>query len=114
MYYWLFMLLAIITEVIGTLSMKYGSSVTEHWVGLSIMYFMLIISYSCLAIAIKRIPLAVAYGTWESLGLAFITYFSHLLFNESLGLVKIIAISLIIIGILLMECGTASPAVKSK
>jgi len=108
MYYWMFMFIAIITEVFGTLAMKYGSE-TGHIYGLAIMYVMLIISYSSLAIAIKRIPLAVAYGTWESIGLVLIAIFSHFLFAESLGFLKLVAIALIIGGILLMEYNTTSP-----
>ena len=105
MYYWMFLIIAIVTEVIGTLSMKY-SAVGAPLIGLSVMYFMLILSYSALAVAVQRIPLAVAYGAWESLGLILITLFSALLFAESLGVVKMLAIILIIIGMLLLDHGT--------
>jgi len=105
LYYWSFMILAIITEVIGTLAMRYSKA---GWpmLGLSVMYVMLICSYASLAIAVKRIPIAVAYGMWESLGLVLISLFSYLLFAEPLGLIKITAIVIIIVGILLLEHGT--------
>jgi len=111
-YYWLFMLVAIITEVAGTLVMKCSS----EWLpilGLSIMYFMLIVSYGSLAIAVKRIPLAVAYGAWESLGLVLISLFSALLFSEPLNALKVGGIAAIIIGMLLLEVGT-NQAMHSK
>ena len=108
MYHWFFMFLAIITEVVGTLAMKYGSE-TGNYLGLAAMYVMLIASYWFLAIAIKRIPLAVAYGTWESIGLVLIAVFSFFLFGESLGILKILAIALILSGIILMERNTISP-----
>lgn len=106
MFYWMFMIIAIITEVIGTLAMKYGVKTSTHLLGIIIMYIMLILSYTSLAIAVKRIPLAVAYGAWESLGLILIALFSYFLFAEPLGTIKIIAIVVIIIGIVLLEHGT--------
>nr|WP_239537549.1 SMR family transporter [Dyella mobilis] len=97
---------AILTEVIGTLAMKYGSSHDAHLLGLGVMYAMLVVSYTTLALAVARIPLAVAYGAWESLGLVLITACSAWLFGESLGIVKMVAIGVIIAGIVLLERGT--------
>jgi len=107
MKYWFILFVAIIAEVTGTLAMKYGSE-TGNYLGLAAMFVMITTSYWLLAIAIKRIPLAVAYGTWESIGLVLIAVFSFLLFGESLGILKILAIALIISGILLMERNTIS------
>ncbi|WP_430392264.1 SMR family transporter [Dyella sp. 20L07] len=106
MRYWLFMAAAIVTEVIGTLAMKFGSHHGSHAIGLGVMYVMLVVSYTCLALAVKRIPLAVAYGAWESLGLVLITLCSAWLFAEDLKPTKLAAIALIIAGIVLLERGT--------
>jgi spermidine export protein MdtJ len=99
------MLLAIVSEVAGTFVMKY-SAPWRPVLGLGIMYVMLVISYGALAIAVKRIPLAVAYGAWESLGLIFITFCSGLLFSEPLNALKMGGITAIIIGLLLLKIGT--------
>jgi spermidine export protein MdtJ len=106
MRHWLFMACAILTEVIGTLAMKYGISHNAHLVGLGAMYVMLVLSYTTLALAVARIPLAVAYGAWESLGLVLITLCSAWLFAETLGVTKMVAIAVIIAGIVLLERGT--------
>jgi spermidine export protein MdtJ len=106
MRHWLFMACAIFTEVIGTLAMKYGSSHDAHLLGLGVMYGMLVLSYTTLALAVARIPLAVAYGAWESLGLVLITLCSAWLFAESLSVLKLVAIAVIIAGIVLLEHGT--------
>lgn len=106
MRHWLFMACAILTEVIGTLAMKYGTSHNAHLLGLGVMYVMLVLSYTTLALAVARIPLAVAYGAWESLGLVLITLCSAWLFAESLGVLKLVAIAVIIAGIVLLEHGT--------
>ncbi len=112
LYYWIFLVIAIITEVIGTLAMKYSVR-SIPLAGLGIMYFMLLLSYSSLAIAIQRISLTVAYGAWESLGLVLITLFSALLFSEHLNLAKIFAITIIIIGILLVNNGSITKSERT-
>ncbi|WP_109127361.1 SMR family transporter [Dyella sp. C11] len=106
MRYWLFMAAAIVTEVAGTLAMKFGTYHGSRTAGMAVMYVMLVLSYTCLAMAVKRIPLAVAYGAWESLGLVLITLCSAWLFAEDLRPVKLVAIALIIAGIVLLERGT--------
>ena len=106
MRHWLFMVCAILTEVIGTLAMKYGMTTNARMLGLGVMYVMLVLSYTTLALAVARIPLAVAYGAWESLGLVLITLCTAWLFSETLGVIKIVAITVIIIGIVLLEKGT--------
>ena len=113
MYYWMFLIIAIVTEVIGTLSINYHVH-GWPWFGLSVMYIMLVLSYSSLAIAVQRIPLAVAYGAWESLGLVLIALFSAWLFSEPLNLIKIIAIILIVAGMFLLHHGTEVMIKKEK
>lgn len=106
-YYWLFLVGAVITEVIGTLAMRYSIQ-NAPWLGLLVMYSTLLLSYSFLAIAIQRISLAVAYGAWESLGVILITFFSFLLFSEPLTKIKLSGIFLILAGIFLIDYGTVT------
>lgn len=56
MIYWIFLALAIITEVIGTLSMKHAS-VSGDFTGMAVMYVMIASSYILLAVAVKKLPL---------------------------------------------------------
>jgi spermidine export protein MdtJ len=104
-YYWLFLVAAIVFEVIGTITMKYHIDETP-FLGLSIMYIMLALSYGAFAIAVKRIHLAVAYGAWESLGLVLICVSCTLLFAEPMNILKIGGILAIIAGILLLKVGS--------
>lgn len=105
MIYWIFLASAIVTEVIGTFSMKY-SSVSGDMTGLLVMYFMIASSYILLAMAVKKVSLGVAYALWEGIGVIFITAFSVLLFNESLPPMKLIGLALLIVGIALIKSGT--------
>ncbi|EKT57516.1 multidrug/spermidine efflux SMR transporter subunit MdtJ [Providencia sneebia] len=105
MIYWIFLGLAIVTEVIGTLSMKHAS-VSGDFTGMVVMYAMIASSYILLAIAVKKVALGVAYALWEGIGILFITTFSVMWFGESLSPMKIGGLVLLITGIGLIKSGT--------
>ncbi|MFZ4835406.1 multidrug/spermidine efflux SMR transporter subunit MdtJ [Rouxiella sp. Mn2063] len=105
MIYWIFLALAILAEVIGTLSMKYAS-VSGGMTGHIIMYVMITSSYVMLSLAIKRVALGVAYALWEGIGIVFITLFSVLWFDEPISLFKVLGMVTLIAGILLLKSGT--------
>lgn len=103
--YWFCLLLAIITEIIGTLSMKW-SSVSGGYVGFVIMLIMIALSYIFLSISVKKIALGVAYALWEGIGILFITAFSVIFFEEPLSLLKVAGLATLIIGIVLIKSGS--------
>ncbi|CDL87486.1 multidrug/spermidine efflux SMR transporter subunit MdtJ [Xenorhabdus cabanillasii] len=116
MIYWIFLALAIVTEVIGTLSMK-QASVSGDFTGMLVMYTMITTSYILLAIAVKKVALGVAYALWEGIGILFITAFSVMWFDESLSSMKVGGLSLLIVGIALIKAGTKKapkPQMKEK
>ncbi|AML58316.1 Spermidine export protein MdtJ [Serratia rubidaea] len=105
MIYWLFLGLAIATEIIGTLSMKYAS-VSGGVMGHMVMYVMITASYILLSVAIKRVALGVAYALWEGIGILFITLFSVLWFDEPVSMLKLLGLATLIAGIMLVKSGT--------
>ncbi|MBP6121263.1 MULTISPECIES: multidrug/spermidine efflux SMR transporter subunit MdtJ [Providencia] len=111
MIYWIFLALAIVTEVIGTLSMKHAS-VSGDFTGMAVMYVMIATSYVLLAIAVKKVALGVAYALWEGIGILFITTFSVMWFGESLSPMKIGGLVLLITGIGLIKSGTKKATVR--
>lgn len=111
MIYWIFLVLAIITEVIGTLSMKHAS-VSGDFTGMVVMYVMIATSYVLLAVAVKKVALGVAYALWEGIGILFITTFSVMWFDETLSPMKIGGLVLLITGIGLIKSGTKKANVR--
>jgi len=106
---WVLLSLAIITEIIGTLFMKWSSLNGSHS-GYLLMLGMIASSYILLSFAIKRIALGVAYALWEGIGIMLITLFSVLLFGEALSVMKICGLMTLIVGIVLIKTGTQSSA----
>jgi spermidine export protein MdtJ len=105
MIYWIFLGLAIMTEIIGTLSMKYAS-VNGGMIGHIVMYVMITASYVLLSVAVKRVALGVAYALWEGIGILFITLFSVLWFDEPISALKLLGLATLIAGIMLVKSGT--------
>ena len=109
MFYWMLLAFAIVTEIIGTLSMKWASVSGGH-TGFILMLVMIALSYIFLAFAVKKIALGVAYALWEGIGILLITLFSVLLFDEALSLVKMAGLATLVVGIVLIKSGSQKKA----
>lgn len=88
---WIYLLLAIGTEVIGTTSMKLAATHAPV-AGMLLMYGMIGLSYFFLALAVKRVPVGVAYALWEGIGIVLITAVSVAWLGESIGLYKAVGL----------------------
>ncbi|MCU6666183.1 MAG: multidrug/spermidine efflux SMR transporter subunit MdtJ [Silvania sp.] len=105
MFYWILLALAIVAEIIGTLSMKWASVSGGH-AGFILMLLMITLSYIFLSFAVKKIALGVAYALWEGVGILLITLFSVVLFDEPLSIMKIAGLTTLVAGIVLIKSGT--------
>ncbi|MDL2314105.1 multidrug efflux SMR transporter [Desulfovibrio sp. OttesenSCG-928-C14] len=114
--YWLFLFCSILFEVGGTSIMKASQSFASapaRVSGLAAMYVLLGASYICLAKAVVRLPIGVAYAFWEGLGLALITLVSVLALGESFTPARRAALALILVGAILVHHGTESGSAKA-
>ena len=56
-----------------------------------------------LSTAMKYLPLNISYATWAGLGLVLTTLVSVIIFKENINLISIFSITLIIIGVVLLN-----------
>ncbi|MGR6652460.1 SMR family transporter [Pseudomonas mosselii] len=108
---WIYLIVAITFEVIGTASMKLAATPFPV-LGHAVMYVMICLSYFFLALAVKRVPVGVAYALWEGFGIVLITLISVLWLGESLGWTKALGLAVMIAGILLVKAGTRAKAAE--
>lgn len=108
LYYWLFLAGSILFEVAGTSVMKLSQSelFLTPAMGMGVMYLLLGLSYYCLAKAVVKLPLGVAYAFWEGFGLLLITLVSAFLLHERLDATRLVAVALVLGGTLLVHHGT--------
>jgi len=101
---WCALFLAIITEVTGTTMMKIVGQ-NESIGGYLLLLVMVGLSYFLLSKAIVKIPLSIAYATWEGMGLIVMTGIGYILFQEVLSVSKIFGVGFILFGMLLLKKG---------
>jgi len=94
---WVLMTIAILFEVSGTTMMKLSQGFTRRLPTI-LMFVFYGIGFIPLTLALRRLPISVAYAVWSGLGTAIITVIGILWFREPLTAVKLISITLIIIG----------------
>lgn len=99
--YWIFLVSAIVFEVIGTSFLKLDNKILAFL----LMSFFIACSYYFLALAVKKIQVGLAYAIWELLGSILILLVSFLFFKEQLTNMQFLGIFLSIIGILMINFG---------
>lgn len=95
---WAYLLVAIITEVSGTTSVKLSHGFTRLWPSVLIFVFYGI-SLAASSVALKKIDISVAYVAWSGLGTMLVVLVGALMFKEPLNAMKIFYIALIIAGV---------------
>ena len=110
---WLALFCAIAFEVTGTLTLKL-SALNHHAAGFLITSVFLTLSYALLALAFRRIPVAVAFAVWEAAGLALVTVAGVLLLGETLSPLRLLALLGLAVGAWLLHGGTVPVAAARK
>lgn len=103
---WMFLALAVLSEVVGTLSLKVAAGgATRMYVVVTVAY---VAAFSLLSLSLGAgLALGVAYGIWSAAGVALTATASNLLFKEPLTLFMGFGIVLIVGGVLMIELGAS-------
>jgi small multidrug resistance pump len=102
MLFWIYLLIAILTEVVGTSLMKVSQGLTRLLPTVA-MFALYAVSFIFMALALKKIEVGIAYAIWSGLGTALIAMIGIAWFRESISLPKIMGIVLIIGGVVLLN-----------
>jgi len=89
MLFWLYLLIAILTEVVGTSLMKVSQGLTRL-IPSVLMFLLYGISFVFMALALKKIEVSTAYAIWSGLGTALIATIGILWFRESFNIPKLV------------------------
>lgn len=96
---WLFLLLAVVLEVVWASSLKYNEGYTKLWPSILSIVLTLATSF-VLSQAFKSIPAATGYAIWTGLGAIGVAICASFLFNESFTLAKGLCMALIFGGVI--------------
>jgi small multidrug resistance pump len=102
MLFWLYLLIAILTEVVGTTLMKVSQGLTRI-IPTVLMFLLYGVSFVFMALALKKIEVSTAYAIWSGLGTALIAVIGIAWFRESINLPKLVGLVLIVSGVILLN-----------
>lgn len=95
---YLYLAIAIVAEVIGTSALKAAEGFTRPLPSLVV-----VVGYGTafyfLSLALKSIPVGIAYAIWSGVGVALITLIGWLLFKQRLDAPALLGLALIVAGV---------------
>lgn len=94
--------LAIAAEVLATTALKATHGFTKP-ISSAIAIVGYGLAFYALSLAIKTIPVGVAYGIWSGLGIVLVSILAFFVYKQSLTLVQIMGLLLIIAGVVVVN-----------
>ncbi len=99
---WLFLGIAIISEVVATSSLKASLGFTKLWPSVLVVLGYALAFYF-LSLTLKAIPVGIAYAIWAGLGIVLISLVGWWFLDQTLDLAAIVGMGLIIAGVALIS-----------
>ena len=99
---YLYLAIAILTEVIATSALKATEEFTKFWPTL-IVIFGYALSFYFLTLTLRTIPMGITYAVWSGIGIVLITIAGVLLYKQTPDLPAIIGMGLIVSGVIVIH-----------
>ncbi|MGG4483351.1 DMT family transporter [Paenibacillus illinoisensis] len=106
---WLWLAVAVLFEVAGTISMKMSEGLSKPGLAVLMGIFYLI-SFGIMSLALKEIPVSIAYAIWSGAGITILAVVGLFAFQEPMTWLKAGSLLLIILGVAGLRMG--SPEAK--
>ncbi len=101
---WLFLVLAIGSEVAGTTCMKLSEGFSKPLSSI-FMFVCYGLSLGALTMTIKRIEIGTAYAVWSGIGTVLITVIGIICFREDFNWLKAASIGFVVVGVVGLRLG---------
>ncbi|HSH28226.1 MAG TPA: multidrug efflux SMR transporter [Wenzhouxiangella sp.] len=96
--HWLYLSIAIVAEVVGTTFLKSAEGFTR--IGPSLVVAVsYAVAFFFLGLALKTLPVGIAYAIWAGVGVALIALAGYAFFGQALDPPAIVGMALIVIGV---------------
>ena len=99
---WIYLIIAIITEVIATSALKESEGFTK-----AIPSLIVIIGYSMtfyfMSLTLREMSVGITYAIWSGMGILLITLIGYFRYNQMLDAPAVLGMSLIALGIIILR-----------
>lgn len=99
---WLYLLIAIVSEVIATTALKSSEGFSRLWPSV-IVVIGYALSFYFFALTLKTIPTGIAYAIWSGIGMVLIAIIGWVYHHQKLDFPAIFGMCLIIAGVLVIN-----------
>jgi len=99
---WIYLIVAIIGEVVATASLKECEGFTKLWPSVIVLFGYSIAVYF-LSLTLKELPVGVAYAIWAGMGMVCIGLIGYFRYSQKLDLPAILGIVLIATGVVVIN-----------
>ncbi|EET1787734.1 multidrug efflux SMR transporter [Escherichia coli] len=99
---WIFLFIAILSEVVATASLKLSEGFTKL-IPSVVVVIGYVIAFYCLSLTLKSIPLGIAYALWSGLGIVTVSILGWFIFGQKLDGWGLLGMLLIICGALVLN-----------
>lgn len=104
---WLYLAIAIVSEVIATSALKATAGFTR-WLPSLLVFVGYGSAFYFLSLTLRSIPIGVAYAIWSGLGVVLVSLAGWLLYRQALDAAGWIGIGLIVAGVLVLKLFSGS------
>ena len=99
---YLFLAIAIVSEVVATSALKAANGFT-----VLVPSVIVAVGYVCafyfLSLTLKTIPVGIAYATWSGVGIVLVALYGQFFLSQKLDLAAVVGIAMIIGGVLIVN-----------
>jgi small multidrug resistance pump len=99
---WIYLTLAIFSEVMATASLKSTEGFTKFWPSVIVLVGYCAAFYF-LSMTLDTIPIGVAYAIWSGVGIAAITIVSIFVLDQKIDAAGFVGIGLIVVGVIVLR-----------
>lgn len=100
--HWLYLTIAIVSEVIATSFLKQSEGFARLWPSFAVIagYGL---AFFFLSLTLRTIPVGVAYAIWSGVGIVAISGIAWVVFGQKLDLAAVVGITLIVSGVVVLN-----------
>ena len=102
MKYWLFLAIAIVSEITATSALKASAGFTRI-VPSIVVVAGYALSFYFLSLTLKAIPIGIAYAIWAGLGIVLLAIIGWVVYDQQLDTAAIVGMSFILTGVLILN-----------
>ncbi|MES2013852.1 MAG: SMR family transporter [Pseudomonadota bacterium] len=99
---WIFLIIAIVSEVIATSALKSSAGFTRLWPSVIVMTGYASAFYF-LSLTLNVLPIGIAYAVWSGVGVALVALISWMYFHQPLDFAAVLGILLILAGVIVIN-----------